>query len=702
MRVTQSMYYKNFATDSSKVQKGLFDVNRQISSGHKIQYAYEDATTFAKTMRLDNEVTTLTQTKKSAESALKFSTQTDTTLNEVSKTLDSFKVKLIQAASGGQSQSSMDATAKELEGLRAHLLTLSNTSIDGKYLFSGTSVGTKPISDDGQYHGNSSAMESLLGSGVKRSYNIPGSSLFLGDETQSHKKVSTNVRQFNLAKQFPDIMTDTTQNRKEVAKDEYINDSSTIRDLMGDLDTNIDTVNAKHHFYITGTKSSGETFKDRIDMRDDESVNDLMDRIGIKFGNTPSNQVVNVTLNHDGQIEIEDKIKGSSKLDFHMVGATDLDDSGNDDAKVNDIDQLDDGETDFAKIVNGDSTAVNKKLYVKEFMKSGFSPSDSANSIEGIQYDRTQFSQSGAKLNSNVSQILKTDNAYATNSTKLSEVFDTSQSNAGTLDGTTLKLKGKDVNGNAYDVSIDLKNSGSTFSVGGTSYDIYNATDPRAAVSADNMTYKQLNDVINMVVSNNLPASNSADDYDRAIKNADKVSETFLDSKGRITFDEKGVVTSTKASISLYDNNSANYTDGAASSVATFNANDTFAISDVKTDFFGIIDEAIEAVKSNKFRADATEGNPRNAGIENAISMLDDLNNHVGNVHSTAGVNSQTLQTSRDRTEILIVATQTLRSETIDTDIADASLKLNQLSLNYQAMMSTVSKVSKLSLVNYI
>jgi flagellar hook-associated protein 3 FlgL len=44
----------------------------------------------------------------------------------------------------------------------------------------------------------------------------------------------------------------------------------------------------------------------------------------------------------------------------------------------------------------------------------------------------------------------------------------------------------------------------------------------------------------------------------------------------------------------------------------------------------------------------------------------------------------------------------TLRSSTVDTDLAEASLKLAQLDLNYQAMLSTVAKVSKLSLVNYL
>lgn len=56
MRVTQSMYYNDiFATNNSKLNEQLFDVNKQISSGLKIQYASDDVRTFTETMRLDNE-----------------------------------------------------------------------------------------------------------------------------------------------------------------------------------------------------------------------------------------------------------------------------------------------------------------------------------------------------------------------------------------------------------------------------------------------------------------------------------------------------------------------------------------------------------------------------------------------------------------------------------------------------------------------
>ena len=46
MRATLSGYYRNLQFDQTKTAKELFDVTKQISSGQKIQYAYEDTSTF--------------------------------------------------------------------------------------------------------------------------------------------------------------------------------------------------------------------------------------------------------------------------------------------------------------------------------------------------------------------------------------------------------------------------------------------------------------------------------------------------------------------------------------------------------------------------------------------------------------------------------------------------------------------------------
>lgn len=818
MRVTSNMYYKNIFNDSSKANEKLFDVNKQISSGLKIQYAGDDVSTFADTMRLDNELTTLGQIKGSAGSASKMSTQADTVLNEFQTTMDRTRTLLLQASNSSQSEASMDAIAAELRGLESHLKNLSNTSINGQYLFSGSAVDVKPIAADGSYMGNDVSMNAFLGSRVEQQYNLTGADLFLGEEVLVKRQVTTNVPQYNLSAKYPDF-SDPASSLGGI--DKTITVSDTIRDLMGDLDAN--GTAATNHFYLSGAKSDGTSFTKQISMSGSSTVDELLTQIGNAYGNTADLKVVNVSLNAYGEIVIEDKMKGSSKLDFHMVGAVDYDVTGGDAADVNNaiygtavgsIDNLDDGETNFDKIINGTSTAANTNLYIKSFVQSPFSTvaapaselvsaefamsravaavdtlsitvdngdatttaytqlfnadpattyddlknqieadgdftvtvngdtitlnataqgvakgvsinTDLANDngsltgavtvvptiinsiiatdIDALVYDKTQFTKDGSKLSSNISQIVRGTNAFASPSTKISEVADLSQGIAGTLDGTQFTISGTDTSGNAYTAQIDFATAGSTFSLDGgvTNYSIFNMATPRTAVDADKMTYQQLMDVTNMIVTGSLPAVNTEAGYDTAISSAESSGSTFLSYDGKIQFKD-ATSSNTKASLAMYDSNSGDFSIGADASVMTFNSNNALTVRDPKTDFFKNLREAITAVENYKLYPDSKSGDMRSVGIENAISIMDDLMEHVGGAHAVVGAQSNALTNALERTQLLETSTMTLRSSVIDTDIAEASLMLTQLSLNLQAMLSTVAKVSKLSLVNYL
>jgi len=698
MRITSSMYYTNiFGSNNSKINQELFDVNKQISSGLKIEYASDDVTTFSETMRLDNELTTITQIKNSTESGSKVSDQTDSVLSEFEDNMTRMRTLVVQASNDTQDEDSRYAIVKELEGLEENLKSLANTSVNGKYLFAGTNTDVKPIDADGNYTGNDGTLNAFLGSNKTQQYNVSGSELFLGEESKRKRNVTSNVIQ------------------KNPENDEKITTSSTIRDLMGDKDGDENSVNTAY-FYLRGTKSDGTAFNQKIALDDTKTVDNLLDEVAKAYGNTANTQLVNVSLNSDGEIVVEDKQSGSSRLDFHMVGAVDFDvatdengDGNGDDADVDSIDLLDVGETDYDKIKNSTSTS---NLYVKEFMLSDVQAApDAPSNIDGLLYDRTQFTKDGSKLSSNVSQILKSDNSYATSSTKISEVADLSQGNVGTLDGTVFDLVGTDIHGNDYTATINFNssdNGGSTFSVDtdgdgtvDTDYTIYDMGDPREAVDADEMTYQQLMDVTNMIVTNNLPASSpgSADEYDDAIKAANEEGSIALSYDGKIEFQDLTNEQS-EATISLYDENSGSF--GGDSSVMTFNTNTALTVSDPKTDFFKTIDKVIQAVENSSSYPDAKNGDKDAVGMENALSMMDDLLDHVSRVHSKVGAQSNSLNRSLERTSLLEMSTVSLRSSFIDTDLAEASLRLTQLNNNYEALLSSVGKVSKLSLVNYL
>lgn len=684
MRVSQSTYYNNiFANSNARLNQELFDVNKQIASGLKIQYASDNVRIFAETMRLDNEMVTVGQTKKSIQSGYKVSNQTDVTISEFTKSMNRMRTLLVQAANDTNDKTSRDAIIKELREIEKNLKDLANSSINGQFLFSGSAVNVKPIADDGTYRGNDVGMKAFLGSHNQQKYNITGGELFLGEEGSVNREITSNVVNSNLL------------------GGAVLTEDSPLRDLMGDkngVSPNIPI------FYIRGTRSDGTSFKEKINtLRDTDTLKSLFTKIENIYGANS----VNISCNSNGEIVIQDKLQGSSKLDFHMVGAIDYTNSMAGNADVKDIDTLATGETTYPPTGN---------LYIKEFSKSGLV---SPTSIEGLTYDRAAFMHNGSIISSNVPQVLKAynsstnpytqlnKNAFATDSTKISDVADAKKEilpsttpKTYTLDGTQLLLKGTDINANRVNLQIDFKDTGSTFSLDGgvTNYNIYNVDGSQ--VAADTMTYRQMMDVVNMVETDTLPVTtNSVTDYQTAIENSELLGETSLSYDGKIQFEDLNNA-NTQATISLYDANTNDFTKNA--SVMTFNSNNALTVRDPKTDFFKTINEIIQGVESYNNYPDSTSIVKRNVGIENAIAMMDDLQDHIFRTQSAAGAQSNRLSASLERIQVLEINTLSLRSSVVDTDLAESSLKLSQLTLNYQAMLATVSKVSQLSLVNYM
>lgn len=705
MRITSSSYYNNIYGENNKLNRQLFDVNKQISSGQVIQYSHENPEVFIDTMRLDDEITTLTQIKKSSESAFKFSTQTDTVIGEIVSALESLKVKLVNAANDTNSEASLYAISKEMRGLENHLKNLANSSVGGAFLFSGTAVNQKPITNDGEYLGNDYDLKTSLGSGVRQKYNISGSDLFLGNESSIARSIATNISQYSMSDLYPHIMQTGNVSQND-SKKTVITADSTIRDLMGDTDA--DATNdpmRTAYFYIQGTRHNGETFKQKIDLKMGATVDDLLQEISDAFG---KDQVL-VSLDHEGHIQVDDRTEGSSKLNFHIVGAVDFNSDGIDDADTVDLKTLQNGTTDFNKIADG-----SKGLYIKEFVKSNLTSSDPNATIEGLQFDQFNFDKKGSKLFSNTAQIVKDTNAYATAENKLVDV-----SGMESVDGRVMSLTGKNIFGASYDISILLGTpssftdnlTGQKYTIYGTNYDDTLGTIPNTKESnegipskADEVTYRQLMDIANMALTGSLPLT--IDDpvaYDKAIENANSYGEVNLSSSGKIFFEDY-FQTNTKAEIALYDTTTDSFFPPLIKGNAlSFQSNNAVTLRDPKKDFFAEIDEMIKSVEEGKKYPDGTDPkNPRNIGIQNSIQRIDDLMDHVSRLQSEAGSYSQILQMTSERTDLLIISTTKLQSEVLDTDIAEASMRMQQLTLNYQALLSNISKVSKLSLVNYL
>ncbi|MBX2025325.1 flagellar hook-associated protein FlgL [Campylobacter jejuni] len=749
MRITNKLNFTNSVNNSMGGQSALYQISQQLASGLKIQNSYEDASTYIDNTRLEYEIKTLEQVKESTSRAQEMTQNSMKALQDMVKLLEDFKVKVTQAASDSNSQTSRETIAKELERIKESIVQLANTSVNGQYLFAGSQVANKPFDSNGNYYGDKNNINVVTGAGTESPYNIPGWDLFFKADGDYKKQISTNVsftdNRWDLNKD-PDKTKYLTGDSKwqQLIGQGYVKDNGLDPDKDFEYDDKLDFPPTT--LYVQGTKPDGTSFKSAVLVKPEDTLEDVMENIGALYGNTPNNKVVEVSMNDSGQIQITDLKQGNNKLDFHAVAFTPQADdraelTGIIDAAKQEGISMDEVtnrvmQAATAAPSNGDITKLNSPVTVTinnqqftidlkqtDFIKSKMTDTD-GNATNGADYDNVYFEKNGNTVYGNVSQVIKGSNAYATDSTKLSEVM------AGdSLNGTTLNLKVNSKGGNSYDVTINLQtstvsypdpnNPGQTISFPITHTDP--ATGNSGVVTGSNdITYGQINDIIGMFAADKIPTqsitatngkvdANGYNNLQQLMKDSQATVDVSMDYKGRISVTDK-LSSGTNIEISLSDSQSGHFPQPPFSTTSSvtngpnfsFSANNSLVIDEPNVDIIKDLDSMIDAVLKGNMRADSESEDPRNTGMQGALERLDHLADHISKLNTTMGAYHNTIKDVNTRSTFLSVNVQSIKSNVIDVDYGEAMMNLMQVQLAYQASLKASTTISQLSLLNYM
>lgn len=748
MRITDKLNSYNSIKTTQTSTSNLYKTMNKMTTGLKISNSYDGAGTYITNARLEYEYATLDQVESSATLADELMKNTDSTMKEMEELITRFKVKVTQAVNATQTPTSREVIAKELETIRQQIVDLANTSVNGQFLFSGSLTNTKPFDYSGNYYGDAQKMFVVTGDGVKNAYNIPGFDLFFKADNDFKKQITTNVsftdNRFDLINN-PDKTRylDTDDKFKYLIGLNYVADNTN-----GGLDYDKDFDLQPMEFpptalYVQGVRPDGTSFKSAVLVEPNDTMQGMLDKIGALYGNTSTSKVVDVSINKSGQIQITDLKQGNNVLDFHAVAFT---------PQFEDRESLKNGFEDMAAqgmsgaqltnavlqgaFANGNinditqpvQVTINGKDYNLNLHQTDFifsKTTDSAgNTADAADYDNVYFESKNNQVYGNVSQVIKSSGAYATGSTRLSEVA------SGNLGNTTLNLTINSKGGNTYNVSIDLANSRVSYpdpnNAGQTiTFPIMNTSstgDTGVVTPTNDITYRQLNDIIGLFASDrqptasiNLNANNqvNANDYanfQQAIKDSQVFVNVDLDSKGRITITDR-LSTGTNIRLSMHDSRASTFPQPPFTTTATieegtnplsFSANNALVIDEPNVDFINDLSLMIEAVREGYVRADSTGSNPRNTGMQGALERLEHLNEHIIKQRTIIGADQKAMSDTKTKVATLKVNVQSIQSEVIGVDIAEIYTQLMQQQLNYQAALKATTTLSQLSLLNYM
>ncbi|MFP6215717.1 flagellar hook-associated protein FlgL [Helicobacter pylori] len=331
------------------------------------------------------------------------------------------------------------------------------------------------------------------------------------------------------------------------------------------------------------------------------------------------------------------------------------------------------------------------------------------------EYQKTYFNKEGAKLESNVAQIAQ--NGVANGSTKLSEAA------KGSLENSVFNMKLNDVNGSFLEAQMILDNNGAFLSLpNGIKIPLYDPTSADIQASKPNeVTYRQLMDAMSIAlnysntdpaiyqqISDNPTSKESKERFIELLKQAKDNLSVNLNEEGKVIIQDN-MHSNTKMQFMLFDKDANDFSQNALHSdkpSLKLNANNALIIDKPSVNFFDQLENIITSVRKGIYRPDALgdtySSDMRNLGIQNGITLIDHLSDHIEKMIAKNGAHGKAFENIIRRNEVLKTQVQSIRGETTGTDMAETYNKFSNLTNNYNAVLASTNKINNLSLTKYL
>lgn len=151
MRVTNSMVVNNLLSNLGHNATRLSKYQNQVSTGKRIKNLSDDPIGASYSIRYATDIGKEQQYMSNIESSNEILTATETALTSTNEVLARIRDLTVQASGVQQSENSRQSISVELEELKQELISLGNTSYNGRYIFSGYKTNQKLMAEDGTY-----------------------------------------------------------------------------------------------------------------------------------------------------------------------------------------------------------------------------------------------------------------------------------------------------------------------------------------------------------------------------------------------------------------------------------------------------------------------------------------------------------------------------------------------------------------------
>ncbi len=185
MRISDTMMSANYLENLSRSRERLMKIQEQMASQKKIQQPSDSPEGTARVMDLQSKLTQSEVYLKNIENSITFIRESLSNLEQMDSKITDVLTTITDSRNANLNDSNLQDLANKIDSVLSSIMDYANSSYEGKYLFGGTDISSKPfgMTADGTAveikAANISGNQNVRISDNRiQSINLPGSELF--------------------------------------------------------------------------------------------------------------------------------------------------------------------------------------------------------------------------------------------------------------------------------------------------------------------------------------------------------------------------------------------------------------------------------------------------------------------------------------------------------------------------------------------
>ena len=199
MRVANKTIYDNVRWNLDKITTEMTEANSMVSSMKRIQNLSDDPVAMVTVLDIRSSLSNTSQLERNIGLGKSWLTMGESALTQLQELLTEAKTICIQTGSAQVGRDERANAATEVDGILRQVLSLANTQVGDRYIFSGTETDTSPFAFDDDtdptavvYSGNATAFAVKIGRSTNVEVGRNGESVY-GDAASSNNIFQTLI-----------------------------------------------------------------------------------------------------------------------------------------------------------------------------------------------------------------------------------------------------------------------------------------------------------------------------------------------------------------------------------------------------------------------------------------------------------------------------------------------------------------------------